>query len=103
MRDMKLLRLAIILSLGWPTVLYLPASIGPTRVALALDPEKTFDMTTIHGTWRVDTFTGCEKASGKISNFTGKLKHTLVITADAKMMIEIEDLKFYEWTVEYEG
>src|SRR4051794_3511081 len=69
---------------------------------IALSREKTIDTKNLTGTWRVDRMTCCDEETGEFMNLLGPLKHILVITADNRMTIQVESVKFFEWTVEYD-
>jgi len=63
----------------------------------------TLDLKKLHGRWHIDHFFGCDGETGKVEeiDLNNKLKCALLITADDKMSIEIEGVKFLEWMIEY--
>ncbi len=56
----------------------------------------------LHGKWSVDKIDACDAKTGEIKDLRGKLKHILVIPADDRLYMEIEGVKIYEWTSEYD-
>jgi hypothetical protein len=64
--------------------------------------DEKLDVNKLRGIWRVDHIYRCDGETGEIKDWRTDLKQTFVITSPDRIRLDIEVIKFFEWTVEYD-